>query len=45
MHDHFGGGGFGGAGINIEDIFRMFGGGGGSSNFLFDLHKIIISKF
>lgn len=23
-------GGFGGAGINVEDIFRMFGGGGGS---------------
>jgi len=29
------GGGFGGAGINVEDIFRMFGGAGTSKNELF----------
>jgi len=34
MNDPFGGSGasFGGAGINVEDIFRMFSGAGGSSS-------------
>jgi len=41
---NFGGGfpgGFGGAGINVEDIFRMFAGGGGGKIFYNEMDLFI----